>query len=392
MAVTPSMAQIAGAHLSTYEALFQQVDTNGSGIISALDAATFLKKSGLSVGVLSQVWESADSAGRGVLDRPGVFVALKLIALAQNGKEMSLVNLALQIPPPSMGTPASPAIVPLGTEGDGWAIAVTERAKYDHIFEGLQPINGMLTGDKVRPVLLNSGLPVDVLGRVWDLSDIDEDGFLDREEFAVAMHLVYKALEKQPVPLKLPPNVIPPSKRRKTSVIPGAIRVLPPIGLIASPPSSATVSVSSPPPIGIGRGSPTAPASVAVPPGGAPAIGWVVTPVEKAKFEEMFIQIDTDMDGLVNGIELREIFLQSGLNQAVLAHIWTLCDTRGVGQLNLEQFCLAMYLVQLKLTGVDPPQTLPANMVPPSMRGPGLVKSEGPNIAFIFRSYPASSH
>ena len=34
-----------------------------------------------------------------------------------------------------------------------------------------------------------------------------------------------------------------------------------------------------------------------------------------------------------------------------------------------------MYLVQLKLTGVDPPQTLPANMVPPSMRGPGLVSS-----------------
>ncbi|KAK2189300.1 hypothetical protein NP493_109g02043 [Ridgeia piscesae] len=344
------------------------VDTKGTGVISALDAATFLKKSGLSVGVLSQasdgkaqenihiVWELADSAGRGVLDRHGLFVALKLIALAQNGKEMSLANLALQVPPPSMGTPASPAIAPLGSEGDNWAIHATERAKYDHIFDGLQPINGMLTGDKVRPVLLNSGLAVDVLGRVWELSDIDEDGFLDREEFAVAMHLVYKALEKQPVPMKLPPNVIPPSKRKKSGVIPGAIRVLPPVGVIASPPTSAGLSISSPPPMGIGRGSPTASTGTMAPPvGGASSVGWVVTPAEKAKCEEMFIKIDTDMDGLVNGVELREIFLQSGLGQPVLAHIWNLCDIRGVGQLNLDQFCLAMHLVQQKLAGVGPP-------------------------------------
>jgi len=29
---------------------------------------------------------------------------------------------------------------------------VTERIKYDQIFDGLQPINGLLTGEKVKPV------------------------------------------------------------------------------------------------------------------------------------------------------------------------------------------------------------------------------------------------
>ena len=33
-----------------------------------------------------------------------------------------------------------------------------------------------------------------------------------------------------------------------------------------------------------------------------------------------------------------------------------------------EQFSLAMYLIHQKVMGVDPPQTLSAEMVPPSMR------------------------
>ena len=38
------------------------------------------------------------------------------------------------------------------------------------------------------------------------------------------------------------------------------------------------------------------------------------------------------------------------------------------GRLNSEQFSLAMYLIHQKVMGVDPPQTLSAEMVPPSMR------------------------
>lgn len=60
-----------------------------------------------------------------------------------------------------------------------------EKGKFDGIFESLAPVSGLLSGDKVKPVLINSKLPLDVLGKVWDLSDIDKDGHLDRDEFAV---------------------------------------------------------------------------------------------------------------------------------------------------------------------------------------------------------------
>ena len=35
-----------------------------------------------------------------------------------------------------------------------------------------------------------------------------------------------------------------------------------------------------------------------------------------------FSQLDTDMDGMVNGAEIRDVLIQSGLDQQVLAAIW----------------------------------------------------------------------
>ena len=60
-----------------------------------------------------------------------------------------------------------------------------------------------------------------------------------------AMHLVYRALEKEPVPSILPPPLIPPSKRKKT-VFAGAVPVLPasppPKDSLRSTPSHGSVS------------------------------------------------------------------------------------------------------------------------------------------------------
>jgi epidermal growth factor receptor substrate 15 len=49
---------------------------------------------------------------------------------------------------------------------------------------------------------------------------------------------------------------------------------------------------------------------------------WVVSGPEKALYDDMFVRADSDMDGYVNGAEIKDIFLQSGLPQLVLAHIW----------------------------------------------------------------------
>ncbi|XP_043985973.1 epidermal growth factor receptor substrate 15 isoform X4 [Gambusia affinis] len=357
MAATLSLTQLSSGN-PIYDKYYRQVDPTGSGRVAAADAALFLKQSGLADMVLGKIWDLADIERKGFLNKQQFFIALRLVACAQNGLEVALKSLNVAVPPPKFHDTSSPQLAK-GVAADApWVVKPEEKMKFDAIFESLGPVGGMLSGDKVKPVLLNSKLPVDILGRVWELSDLDRDGMLDRDEFSVAMFLVYRALEGESVPMSLPPPLVPPSKRKK----PAAAPVMP---LLPSPPSVKDSRSSH-------TGSKTLPHPPKPAPAPAPtpaAAPWVVSAAEKAKYDELFSKTDGDMDGLVSGPEVRDIFLKTGLPSATLARIWELCDIGDMGKLTREQFALALYLINLKLTkGLEPPQTLSLEMIPPSDR------------------------
>ncbi|XP_045904785.1 epidermal growth factor receptor substrate 15 isoform X8 [Micropterus dolomieu] len=341
-----------------YDKYYRQVDPTGSGRVAAADAALFLKRSGLADLVLGKIWDLADSERKGSLNKQQFFIALRLVACAQNGLEVALKSLNVAVPPPKFHDSSSPLLAGGVAIDIPWVVKPEEKMKFDSIFDSLGPVGGILTGDKVKPVLLNSKLPVDILGRVWELSDLDRDGMLDRDEFSVAMYLVYRALEGEPVPMSLPPPLVPPSKRKKPSVPP----VMP---LLPSPPSVKDSRSSH-------AGSKTMPHPPKPAPAPVPtpaAVPWVVSPADKAKYDELFNKTDSDMDGLVSGPEVRDIFLKTGLPSGTLARIWELCDIGDIGKLTREQFALALHLINQKLSkGLDPPQSLLPEMIPPADR------------------------
>ncbi|XP_063997284.1 EH domain-containing protein 2-like [Pogoniulus pusillus] len=98
-------------------------------------------------------------------------------------------------------------------EEEEWAVT-KDKAKYDEIFYGLAPLGGKLSGSRAKGWMVSSNLPSSVLGRIWQLSDVDGDGMLDAEEFALAGHLIGAKLEGRGLPTDLPPRLVPPSKRR----------------------------------------------------------------------------------------------------------------------------------------------------------------------------------
>ena len=52
------------------------------------------------------------------------------------------------------------------------------------------------------------------------------------------------------------------------------------------------------------------------------AVPWVVNAGERLRYNALFRQTDSDKDGFVSGVEIKNVFLQTGLAQNILAHIW----------------------------------------------------------------------
>ncbi|GBP70172.1 EH domain-containing protein 3 [Eumeta japonica] len=97
--------------------------------------------------------------------------------------------------------------------GDPDWICAKEKPRYDEIFRALGPADGKVTGSAAKTEMLKSKLPNSVLGKIWKLSDIDKDGMLDDEEFALAMHLIQVKIDGHELPAELPAHLVPPSKR-----------------------------------------------------------------------------------------------------------------------------------------------------------------------------------
>ena len=122
-----------------------------------------------------------------------------------------------QKPPSRSGT--LPTQQP-ASAGEQWAISAQDKAQFDQIYATVDTQNrGFVTGEQAVGFFSNSRLPEEALAQIWDLADINSEGQLNRDEFAVAMYLIRQQRSKRDgrdiLPQTLPPNLIPPSMRRQ---------------------------------------------------------------------------------------------------------------------------------------------------------------------------------
>lgn len=135
--------------------------------------------------------------------------ALRAQLMPQQGRESGFTTAGL----------AGNATVP-------WAITKDEKKIYDDLFKAWDGFNrGYISGEQAIEIMGQSGLAKSDLERIWTLSDPSNHGRLNLDEFAVAMHLIYRKLNGYPVPNRLPPELVPPSTRNLNDSI-GTVKSL----------------------------------------------------------------------------------------------------------------------------------------------------------------------
>jgi len=282
--------------------LFEKSDVQ-NGLLSGETAKQIFERARLPNEVLGRIWFLSDTKQRGALDATEFIIAMHLLtsyksgalrgipqalppglydAAARRGSGRGSFGSRADVPPvpaiPKQFTGPQRTVSPMSpasraqfggqlsaqTTGD-WLVTPQEKAHFDTIFETVDTTRaGVITGDQAVAFFMKAQLPEEVLAQIWDLADIDADGQLTREEFAVAMYLVrIQRSGKEAIPQVLPPALIPPNMRRQAPMPAAALAPAP------APPAPAPVPRSAADDLFGLDSPPTAPAQLAQATGGS---------------------------------------------------------------------------------------------------------------------------
>ncbi|KAF1997232.1 hypothetical protein P154DRAFT_296653 [Amniculicola lignicola CBS 123094] len=407
-----------------FQYLFQQADTERLGVVTGEVAVKFFERTKLAPAILGEIWQIADTENRGLLTLPGFCQVLRLIGHYQAGRDPTpelafrpapipkFEGLSIPAaptvstsqpfppppPPPTTLTPQLSGSIQPQLSGSGGPIRVppltpAKAVEYASLFEKSGAQSGILSGENAKQIFEKARLPNDVLGHIWNLADVEQRGALGVTEFIIAMHLLasYRNGVMKQLPNNLPPGLYEAAARRPP-IPPPPGRPRPDEPSSAIPRQFSGVAPQR-------NQSPLARPPYGTPPQSVQATGndWLINAQEKASYDNLFNKVDTLGRGFITGEQAVQFFSDSMLPEDILAGIWDLADIKSEGQLNKDEFAVAMYLIrQQRKPGMTLPTALPPNLVPPSMRiqgrGPPAIPSSIPEpTPFSAPSQPKSA-
>ncbi|KAI8381371.1 cytoskeletal-regulatory complex EF hand-domain-containing protein [Radiomyces spectabilis] len=264
------------------------------------------------------------------------------------------------------------------------AITAAEKQKYAEIFHARGNVNGYMSGQTARDVLLDSNLPANRLERIWDLADIDKDGCLDFEEFCVAMHLTFDCINGAETPMSLPPSLVPSTKAHLVpngQVYPQATGYQQPMATGYQQPQPTgyqqpqmtgyqqpqptgyspyqqpqSTGYQQPQPTGVMpqyTGYSSSPTTV--------EFSWDMSPQDMTSYQNIYSKY-ANGSGKVKFGQMEDFYATLGLSRTDLTNAWTLVDVNHTHALTQDQCLVFFHILNQRTRGATIPKDLPPDL------------------------------
>uniref|UniRef100_A0A8C9ZJM8 Intersectin 2a n=1 Tax=Sander lucioperca TaxID=283035 RepID=A0A8C9ZJM8_SANLU len=287
------------------------------GYVSGEQARKFFLQSGLPASVLAEIWHLADMDCDGKMDRQEFSIAMKLIKLKLQGRNLpSVLPITMKQPPVSNSASTIPSSARFGM------------GSMPNLSIGLSSMSAMSAMPILTPIMANP-----------------------------SMHSVQTLV---PTPMTLPlitslgnsglpngnVNLLTPPLVPNNAALPVSGYSSP----MAFSPSTGMSKANSLLDLGSSSSNSSSTTSLASNSPKTGASDWAVPQGARLKYRQQFNTLDKLMSGYLSGPQVRNALIASNLTQTQLATIWTLADVDKDGQLQADEFILAMHLVDMAKT------------------------------------------
>ncbi|KAI5066215.1 hypothetical protein GOP47_0018839 [Adiantum capillus-veneris] len=370
-----------------FDVYFQRADTDRDGRISGQEAVSFFQGTNLNRDVLARIWQYADQGQTGYLSRAQFYNALKLVTVAQTGRELTpaIVSRALngpaasQIPAPQIQFTQGPVPFAPLVQAPGGGRPVQPMGSPTQAYQQYPAANSSAGSGPVLPTVLNkqgnpaaaprpAGTPADwptnkssswpgpssntSLNGAPAPPSITQGGSLSGSSSAIKSDFDFFGGDVfTAVPGKasvVGSQSLLSSAAPQTSQPTGtASQMSQPRGMQemnhASTPSSTPARVLQPVSTSVGQPG----RGIGPSPGIDASKTWPkMTDAIVRRYTKIFFDVDSDKDGKISGTQARDLFLSWQLPREVLKQIWDLSDQDHDSMLSLREFCVALYLME----------------------------------------------
>ncbi|SMN21030.1 similar to Saccharomyces cerevisiae YBL047C EDE1 Key endocytic protein involved in a network of interactions with other endocytic proteins [Maudiozyma saulgeensis] len=396
--------------LTEFTQLFNSLDIRHKSTVNFVQVQALLSKTGLPSETIISIWNLVDTHHTQQLDFKQFAALLRAIGKKQHYPLVPIDTNLFEVPSPKIilskeanttitSTPAlSPDII---THHHHQSTSSTTKnmnndniisdpaqsvemppltpndlSKFSQLFDrACKGPDNVLSGNDAKQIFVKAKLSNKVLGAIWYLCDNGTKGYLTKEEFIMAMHLIDLRLSKHgsmdPLPRKL-------SEEVWDSVNLGSIKTAPP-----KPPTSSQAMAA--PQQNVNRNSVISSGNSAPkpPPHRASTLNndvfaafngspddWTVSPQLKGQLEKMFDTLNTSNSEILTPDILVPVLTKSSLSKEDLADVWELADMDKKSALTKNEFVIAMFLIKKVKARTTLPQEIPPQLLDSLQRQP----------------------